>query len=491
MPVCSRPVFETAVRVAKRASAAALAAAVLSGSAALATPALATPALATPALAAPVQPAAAASNVLNDSNRAQVQQVFDGINAFRKSKGLKPVRFYVNAAKVSQGWSTTMANTGVFKHNPGYTKDPRITGWNGAGEIIAARSDRNGQGLVDQWIKSPGHNAIMSDPNYTVIGVGIAFSDERGGRYEMYGTANFFRYSSEPAGTYSSPSAYYAGLAAPAPAPAPSVQPIAQCTPVAGAPAAGRDLSRASIKSAADYVAADSAGRLWRYPEKSGRALGSRVLIGSSGWQHARSTSVTDWNNDGYLDIVAHWSDGKVRVYKGKATGGFSTWFSAGSIAASSTVIADRLCANNPFPGLVAKDAGGSLSLYQNLKGAAFHAAPNKFNTGWGNYGIALTDFDQDGRKDILGANRTSGVLKLYRTNGKGALIPETRPTIGRSGWSTAATFTDAPGFGTGSANGMTVKFRNGIVRYYELPGGQVGTAKQIGTGFGTYNTFS
>ena len=487
MPVSSRPVFKTAARIATQASAAAIAAAVLAGSAALAAPANAAPATATPALAAPVQPAAAASNVLNDSNRAQVQQVFDGINAFRKSKGLKPVRFYVNAAKVSQDWSTRMANTGVFEHNPDYGYDPRVAGRTAWGEIIAARDDRRGQGLVQQWIDSPPHNKIMSDPNYTVIGVGIAFSDERGGRYEMYGTANFFRYSSEPTGTYSSPNAYYATLAAPAPA----VQPIAQCTAVAGTPATGRDLSRASIKSAADYVAADSAGRLWRYPEKSHRALGSRVLIGSGGWQHARSTSVTDWNNDGYLDIVAHWSDGKVRVYKGKATGGFSTWFSAGSIAASSTVIADRLCTNNPFPGLVVKDAGGNLSLYQNLKGAAFHAAPNKFNTGWGNYGIALTDFDQDGRKDILGANRTSGVLKLYRTNGKGALIPETRPTIGRSGWSTAATFTDAPGFGAGSANGMTVKFRNGTVRYYELPAGRVGTAKQIGTGFGTYNTFS
>jgi uncharacterized protein YkwD len=487
MPVSSRAVFDTAARITRRASAAAVAAALLAGSAALSAPANAAPARPSPALAASVQPAAAASHVLTDSNRAQVQQVFEGINAFRKSKGLKPVRFYVNAAKVSQDWSATMASTGVFEHNPGYGDDPRVAGRTAWGEIIAARSDRYGQGLVDQWINSPRHNAIMSDPDYTVIGVGIAFSDEAGGRYEMYGTANFFRYSSEPQGVYSSPNAYYASL----PAPAPAVQPIAQCTGVAGTPVTGRDLSGASIKSAADYVAADSAGRLWRYPEKSNRSLGSRVLIGSSGWQHARSTSVTDWNNDGYLDVVAHWSDGKVRVYKGKTTGGFSTWFSAGSVSSSSTVIADRLCSNNPFPGLVAKDAGGNLALYQNLKGAAFHAAPNKFNTGWGNYSIALTDFDQDGRKDILGANKTSGVLKLYRTNGRGALIPETRPTIGRSGWSTAVTFTDAPGFGSGSANGMSVKFRNGTVRYYELPAGRVGTAKQIGTGFTTYNTFS
>ncbi|EMY33400.1 Allergen V5/Tpx-1 family protein [Arthrobacter crystallopoietes BAB-32] len=462
-------------RFARHACAGAVALGLLAGSAALAAP----------ANAAPVQPAAAASNVLNDSNRLQVQQVFDGINNFRRSKGLKPVKFYVNAAKVAQDWSTRMANTGVFEHNPYYAKDARVSGWSTAGEIIAARSDRVGQGLVDQWIKSKDHNDIMSDPDYTVVGVGIAFSDEAGGRFEMYGTANFFDYNPDrTTGVYTSPNAYYA-------TPEPAVQSLSQCTSVAGSPAAARDLSQASIKSPADYIAADSAGKLWRYPEKDNRTLGKRVLIGSSGWQHARSTSVADWNNDGYLDIVAHWSDGKIRVYKGRATGGFSPWFSAGSIATTSTVIADRLCSNNPFPGLIVKDASGNLSLYQNLKGAAFHAAGNKFNTGWGNYTIAITDFDQDGRKDLLGAHKTTGVLKLYRTNGKGALVSEARKTVGSSGWSTAATFTDATGFGTGSANGMIVKFRNGTVRYYELPADRVAASKQIGYGFSTYNPFS
>ncbi|WP_139186714.1 FG-GAP-like repeat-containing protein [Arthrobacter crystallopoietes] len=448
-----------------------------------------TAAISAPAYAAPaVQPAAAASNVVNDSNRTQVQQVFDGINKFRASKGLKPVKFYVSGSKVSQDWSTHMAANDWFDHNPQYSLDKRTPGWNAAGEIIAARWDRNGQGLVDQWIKSPPHNAAMSNPAFNVIGVGVAFTDgdyrTHPDRYSMYGTVNLYGYSTTPSGVYSSPNAYYSTLTAPKPA-------LAKCATVAGTIASGKDLSRASIKSTGDYISVDTSGRLWRYPEQSNKTLGKRALIGNSGWQHARTTSVTDWNNDGYLDIVAHWSDGKVRVYKGKATGGFYGYLNAGSIAKSSTIVADRFCNNNPFPSIVEKTSAGVLNLYPNTKGDAFHPTPNKFNTGWSNYNLAIVDFDKDGKKDILGAQKYTGQLKLYRTNGRGTFISEARKVVGPSGWGTAATFTDTVGFGSGSAQGMIVKFRNGVVRYYELPKNGIASTKQIGYGFGKYNSFS
>jgi hypothetical protein len=156
-------------------------------------------------------------NIVRDSNQQQIIDVFSGINAFRASKGLSPVRFSVPISSVSQGWSDTMAVTDTFRHNPAYTAGVPED-WSAGSEIIAARGDRIGQGLVDQWVNSPGHNAIMSDPGYNTMGIGITFTDKSDTgtsavRYGMYGTANLFRYSRTPEGTYASPADYFAGKA--------------------------------------------------------------------------------------------------------------------------------------------------------------------------------------------------------------------------------------------------------------------------------------
>jgi uncharacterized protein YkwD len=155
-------------------------------------------------------------NVVKDSNQQQIIDVFNGINAFRASKGLAPVKFSVPISSISQGWSDKMASTDTFYHNPNYVAGAP-SNWQAASEIIAARWDRSGQGLVDQWIGSPGHNAIMSDPQYNTMGIGVAFTDlstpedPSATRYGTYGTANLFRYADIPTGTYNSPADYFAG----------------------------------------------------------------------------------------------------------------------------------------------------------------------------------------------------------------------------------------------------------------------------------------
>ena len=168
----------------------------------------------TPMASAAIMVPQSASNVVADSNQQQIIDVFNGINAFRATKGLAPVKFSAQISTVSQNWSNTMASTDTFYHNPDY-----ITGtpanWSAASEIIAARWDRSGQGLVTQWINSAGHNAIMSDANYNYMGIGVAFTDgtkaTTGTRYGMYGTANLFRYDRVPANSWNSPEDYFAG----------------------------------------------------------------------------------------------------------------------------------------------------------------------------------------------------------------------------------------------------------------------------------------
>ncbi len=138
-------------------------------------------------LAGPAPAPAAAASGVSAENVQQLRDTFDGINDYRRSKGLPVLRLSPEIAVVAQDWSDRMAETHGFYHNPDYAKQ-YPAGWASAGEIIAHRSDRVARGLVNQWINSPGHEALMTG-NFNVMGVGIAFGGQR-----MYGTTNLSRY---------------------------------------------------------------------------------------------------------------------------------------------------------------------------------------------------------------------------------------------------------------------------------------------------------
>ncbi|GAA1422354.1 hypothetical protein GCM10009640_14980 [Agrococcus citreus] len=144
---------------------------------------------------APVSDAQATPTLTVPENVEQVAVVFDGVNAYRASKGLLPLRFSPEIADVARRWTDTMAQTHSFKHNPDYFQQ-YPAGWMSAGEIIAYNGTRDPQSLVRQWINSHGHEALMVG-EFSVMGVGVAFGDGR-----MYGTVNFARYRASDIVTY-------------------------------------------------------------------------------------------------------------------------------------------------------------------------------------------------------------------------------------------------------------------------------------------------
>lgn len=132
-------------------------------------------------------------------SRQEIIAVLNGINKFRKDKGLKPLRIGANASAVSQEWSKHMADQDLLVHSSTYYADPRIeSDWVEAAENIAMASSGGGAKLVDGWIKSPGHNANMSNPGHNVLGVGVSF--DRQGR--IWGSTSFYNYPTLPARTY-------------------------------------------------------------------------------------------------------------------------------------------------------------------------------------------------------------------------------------------------------------------------------------------------
>lgn len=138
-------------------------------------------------------PAAQADTLIQQNNLQQVKDVFNGINKYRATKGLAPIKIATSISYVSQDWSEQQAVAGKISHRSNF--------WNlypkgamGYGEIVASRGGDSGQGLVDQWINSAPHEALLRG-NFNVMGIGVAWSNN--GSYErMFGTVNFGRYAS-------------------------------------------------------------------------------------------------------------------------------------------------------------------------------------------------------------------------------------------------------------------------------------------------------
>lgn len=164
----------------------------------------------TGAVADPVSAASAVDDevLLPDGSTVAVEHVelvrdtFDAINEYRESRGLLALRFAPDLYEIAQDWSDLMIANDDFEHRwEHWTLYPR--GWSRAGEIIAARGNTDTDALVQQWINSDDHRAIMLS-SVTVMGPGIAFDSENVARYGMYGTINFGAFSEGSISTFAS-----------------------------------------------------------------------------------------------------------------------------------------------------------------------------------------------------------------------------------------------------------------------------------------------
>ncbi|MEE8602525.1 cell wall-binding repeat-containing protein [Euzebya tangerina] len=114
------------------------------------------------------------------------------INEYRQRNGLPALTEDPALSAVSRGWSQVMAANGGLSHNPNAVQQyGRAVG--ASGEIVgyAAQSGVADEELaarvVQGWINSPPHRAIMLGSNWNRIGVGsVRAADGR-----LYGTGNF------------------------------------------------------------------------------------------------------------------------------------------------------------------------------------------------------------------------------------------------------------------------------------------------------------
>lgn len=108
------------------------------------------------------------------------KSVFDQINRYRASKGLKPLQLNESISKQARIHSQNMASNKVAFGHGGF--DARIKSipisYRAAAENVAynkGHSDPATQ-AVQGWLKSSGHLANIEGKNYNLTGIGVATS---------------------------------------------------------------------------------------------------------------------------------------------------------------------------------------------------------------------------------------------------------------------------------------------------------------------------
>jgi hypothetical protein len=236
-----------------------------------------------------------------------------------------------------------------------------------------------------------------------------------------------------------------------------------------------------TIKSQDSILAVDSGGALWNYANLKT----ARVKIGT-GWGSFSEIHVTDWNRDGYFDVLGKAKAGQLYLYRALRGGGFvkETIGTGGwqnyTIDVGAWKVADK------FPSIVARHvATGKLYHYANTSGKT-PSTGALIGGGWQKLDTSLIDWDRDGALDIVARN-AGGQMVLYRTNGRGAFIAEKRPVIG-AGWQGFTSLTVARGLGGAGTQGLLVRTKAGALVYYQANKSAWAAARTLSArGWGTH----
>lgn len=407
-----------------------------------------------------------------DSNAAAILTVFNRINEYRAAKGLAAVKYHATVAGMAQEWSNNIATREVIEHRASFWTDPRaLKPNNGAGEVIAVRWDRDAAQLVEWWKTSPGHNAMLLDPRFNVMGAGITYTDGNWqttpNRYTMWGVVNFFGYTTLPAGTTTSP-----GGSAELPPPAPSA-----CDAPGKHMPPTLNLANAAITSPADLVTINASGQLINRPSTGNRTYGAARQIGS-GFGTAKEVFITDWQRDGAYDLLTQWADGRLTMHPGIAGGGFGASVTLGQGGWSGMTLAvGGWCANNRLPQIVAMDTAGYVYLYPN-KGLADLSSRSLMAGGVAANRLGMVDYDADGFQDLL-ALQSTGAVQLYRGAGIPAPRAEARTTVA-TGWQDVTAIRPLKDVTGLNSTGVALRRANDVVQYWDLSGGSLAAPSNI-----------
>jgi uncharacterized protein YkwD len=132
--------------------------------------------------------------ILYEQSPVIVQEAVQLMNAHRATLGCEKLEWHARSAMVGERYAQQMNNEAFFGHvdSQGRTLKTRlstagISGYRVAAETIAA-GQKTSTRVVDAWLASPEHRAILEDCRYTHLGLGFYNGS---GPYRVYWTAVF------------------------------------------------------------------------------------------------------------------------------------------------------------------------------------------------------------------------------------------------------------------------------------------------------------
>jgi uncharacterized protein YkwD len=134
-------------------------------------------------------PAAAAQARTLSSSEASLLQT---MNSVRTSNHLAPLRLDVRLLRAARGHSADMMRRQYFAHGS-VAGRALAQGARGPvfGEDLAWATGLTAKWVVDHWLASPSHRAVLLRPGFRRIGVGIAFGTFAGHGGAAVVTADF------------------------------------------------------------------------------------------------------------------------------------------------------------------------------------------------------------------------------------------------------------------------------------------------------------
>lgn len=241
-----------------------------------------------------------------------------------------------------------------------------------------------------------------------------------------------------------------------------------------------------SIKSPADIVAFDSRGELWNYGP-AGSGTSSRKSIVPAGTAIPSNFYVTDWDSDGIQDLVLKTPEGNLNFWRGLPNGGFSiSPISTGGWQNYDITVGKWKNTDTKPSVLAVEKSTGDMYVYPNDPELKL-GSRTKVSSGWKGVPIQLLDFDRDGNADVLGniqnVGNGNGEMQLFRTNGNGSFISETRKSLG-PGWNSVNPVSIVYGAeGPGTVGIVARDVYSGNILYYTIADTVIGFRRDIGSG--------
>jgi uncharacterized protein YkwD len=114
------------------------------------------------------------------------------INSVRTDRGLAPLRFDFRLTRAARGHTADMLSRQYFAHGP-IASRAVAAGARGPlfGENLAWGTRVTAQWVVDRWLASPSHRAVLLRPGFRRVGIGISFGAFAGHSNAAVVTADF------------------------------------------------------------------------------------------------------------------------------------------------------------------------------------------------------------------------------------------------------------------------------------------------------------